>query len=90
MAGNYEDENPRWTKEDFARARGPEQMTEIELDAFPNTKRLGRPPKAAPKLGVYLRLDPEVVDYFRAGGAGWQTRINAALQDVVQNGRAKA
>ena len=84
-----DDDNPRWTKADFARARGPDQITEAELAAFPNTKRIGRPPKTATKLGVYLRLDPEVVEHFKAGGAGWQTRINAALQEVVQRGRAK-
>jgi uncharacterized protein (DUF4415 family) len=29
---------------------------------------------------VTLRLDPDVIDYFKAEGAGWQTRINAALR----------
>jgi uncharacterized protein (DUF4415 family) len=29
---------------------------------------------------VSLRLDPDVIEAFRAGGSGWQSRINAALR----------
>jgi uncharacterized protein (DUF4415 family) len=43
----------------------------------------GRPKKAAPKEAVNIRLDPEVVAYFRAGGPGWQSRINAALRKAA-------
>ncbi len=34
----------------------------------------------APKKLVSLRLDQDVIDRFRAGGPGWQSRINAALR----------
>ncbi len=40
----------------------------------------GRPPADAPKKLVSLRLDQDVIDRFRAGGPGWQSRINAALR----------
>jgi uncharacterized protein (DUF4415 family) len=40
----------------------------------------GRPPVDAPKKLVSLRLDQDVIDRFRAGGPGWQSRINAALR----------
>lgn len=40
----------------------------------------GRPPLNAPKKLVSLRLDQDVIDAFRAGGPGWQSRINAALR----------
>ena len=37
--------------------------------------------QAAPtKKQVTLRLDPDVIDKFRATGPGWQARINAALK----------
>src|ERR1700674_4884865 len=39
-----------------------------------------RPPVDAPKKLVSLRLDQDVIDRFRAGGPGWQSRINAALR----------
>jgi uncharacterized protein (DUF4415 family) len=40
----------------------------------------GRPPADSPKKLVSLRLDQDVIDRFRAGGPGWQSRINAALR----------
>ena len=40
----------------------------------------GRPPLEAPKKLVSLRLDQDVIDAFRGGGPGWQSRINAALR----------
>jgi uncharacterized protein (DUF4415 family) len=46
-------------------------------------RRGGRPKKASPKEAVNIRLDPDVVAHFRAGGPGWQSRINAALRKVA-------
>ena len=43
----------------------------------------GRPKLAAPKQAVNLRLDAEVLARFRAGGPGWQSRMNAALRKAV-------
>jgi uncharacterized protein (DUF4415 family) len=31
-----------------------------------------------------VRLDPDVVEHFRATGPGWQTRINVALAGLVR------
>ena len=45
--------------------------------------RRGRPPLAAPKRQVTLRLSPEVIEHFKAGGPGWQTRIDDALRQVI-------
>jgi uncharacterized protein (DUF4415 family) len=45
--------------------------------------RRGRPPKAAPKEVVNIRLDPDVLAYFRGTGPGWQSRINAALRKAA-------
>ena len=46
-------------------------------------RKRGRPPVDAPKKQVTLRLDQEVIDHFRSGGPGWQTRINEALRKVA-------
>ena len=82
-------DNPEWTEEDFARAQGPEALSDVELAAFPNTaKRLGRPP-ASPevkKAEVKLRLDPDVLAAWRASGPGWQTRMNEALRKAMPAG----
>ncbi len=45
--------------------------------------RRGRPRLASPKLSILLRLDPDVVARFRAGGDGWQTRMNKALRKAA-------
>ena len=38
---------------------------------------------------AYVRLVPEVVDHFRAGGPGWQARVNRILMEVVARERMK-
>ncbi|MBB5046507.1 uncharacterized protein (DUF4415 family) [Rhodopseudomonas rhenobacensis] len=45
--------------------------------------RRGRPPLGdKPKSSVTLRLDVDVLEAYRALGAGWQTQINADLRRV--------
>ena len=46
--------------------------------------RRGRPRQVQTKQHVSLRLDPDVVASFKAGGAGWQGRINQALRKVAR------
>jgi len=50
-------------------------------------KRIGRPPSANPKLPIHIRLSPHVLAAFKATGKGWQTRIDAVLQEAVAQGR---
>ncbi|MDA8151393.1 MAG: BrnA antitoxin family protein [Acidithiobacillus sp.] len=44
----------------------------------------GRPKLVSRKVLVSIRYSPEVVDYFRQTGEGWQTRMDAVLRDYVQ------
>jgi uncharacterized protein (DUF4415 family) len=46
--------------------------------------RRGRKPSAAPKISTTIRLDAHVVAAFRHDGPGWQSRINAALQEWLK------
>lgn len=46
-------------------------------------RRRGRPLLDNPKQPVKLRLDADVVDAFKAGGPGWQTRMNDALRKAA-------
>lgn len=67
-----------------AAARGDpdaKPLTDAQWKAAKPTARMGRPPKAAPKVAVKLRLDPDVLAVLRATGAGWQTRVNAILRE---------
>jgi uncharacterized protein (DUF4415 family) len=72
-------DNPEWTEQDFRRAKP-------FAKAFPSLfeSRRGRGPQKTPtKVAVSLRLTREVVEHFKAGGPGWQTRIDKALKKVV-------
>ncbi|MEO5373777.1 MAG: BrnA antitoxin family protein [Alphaproteobacteria bacterium] len=42
--------------------------------------RRGRPPKESPKISTTIRLDREVLEYFRSTGPGWQSRMNDVLR----------
>jgi uncharacterized protein (DUF4415 family) len=41
------------------------------------------------KKKVSLRLDYEVLDWFKAKGPGYQTRINRILRRVMEEGKGK-
>lgn len=81
----FDDENPEWTDEDFARARPADEALPAEAAALLVRKR-GRPAgsrNAASKSQVTLRLDADVIAAFKSGGPGWQTRMNDALREAA-------
>lgn len=43
----------------------------------------GRPPAAVTKVSTTIRLDPDVIEAFKAAGPGWQGRINDALRKAA-------
>ncbi|MDD5037063.1 MAG: BrnA antitoxin family protein [Methylococcaceae bacterium] len=73
--------------EDFARAR-PAREVLPEILSVEIVEQLlkprGRPRKTKTKVHLNLRLSPEVVEYFRTTGPGWQTRLDEALKEWVQ------
>ena len=82
-------DNPEWTEEDFARATRVEDLPEADREmihaAFPNTKRRRGPNKRPAKVLVSLRLDPEIVERYRATGDGWQSLMNADLDKASKD-----
>jgi len=58
-------------------------------DVFPEAaaefrRNLGeRPRSEKPKRPVSIRFDQDVIDHFKAGGEGWQSRMNDALRKVT-------
>ena len=44
----------------------------------------GRPRLENPKTAIKLRIDSDVVRYFRSTGPGWQTRINNTLRRAAK------
>jgi uncharacterized protein (DUF4415 family) len=76
-------DNPEWTEADFARARpGKEILPEEMLRLF--GRKGGRPQKEDKKMPVSIRLSPNVVEHFKAGGPGWQSRIDETLSSLVK------
>lgn len=54
-------------------------------DEYRGTKlvRRGRPPGTSRKTQMTIRVSNEVLDFFRASGPGWQTRMDDALREYV-------
>jgi uncharacterized protein (DUF4415 family) len=78
----FDDDNPEWTKEDFAKARPPAEVLPANLlSQFKHTRG---PQKTPTKIAVSIRLSPEVISHFKAKGPGWQSRINNALRKIVK------
>lgn len=83
-------EIPELTAEDFRRMRPAREVLPKLIGAKAAAELLrprGRPKVTSPKAQVTLRLDADVVARFKAGGAGWQTRINAALRRALSKAR---
>ena len=76
----FDDDNPEWTEEDFARAKRIHDLPEL---AFLLKRGRPRMPDEARKRRVSIMLDPDVIDHFKAGGKGWQTRLNAVLRKAA-------
>jgi uncharacterized protein (DUF4415 family) len=74
-------DNPEWTEQDFARAKPGYDLPPHLLAAFPKTR--GRPVGSSKAL-ISLRLDNDVIDYFRSTGTGWQSRMNAVLRESAK------
>ena len=69
-------DNPEWSEEDFKRAKTFAKVFPALVES-----RRGRGPQKEPtKVAVSLRLTREVVERFKAGGPGWQTRMDEALK----------
>jgi len=72
-------DNPEWTAQDFRHAKPFSKAFPVLAES-----RRGRGPQKEPtKVAVSLRLTREVVERFKAGGPGWQTRMDQALKKAA-------
>ena len=76
------DDPPEWTEEHFCHAQ-KSVGGKVVREAVGTWTSPGRPPKVNPKRQVTLRLDPDVLEKFRATGKGWQSRINDELRKAL-------
>ncbi|MFF2320766.1 BrnA antitoxin family protein [Agrobacterium sp. NPDC058088] len=76
---------PEMTDDELANARPAREVLPPAffeaIDEYRKTR--GRPLLEKPKKQVTLRLDEDVVERFREGGKGWQSRINDALRKAA-------
>jgi uncharacterized protein (DUF4415 family) len=81
-----------------ALAKAPQRVTDPECAYDPNdpaaveafwkngtVRRPGQrgPGRKAKKVLLSVRYSPEVVEYFKSTGEGWQTRMDEALKEWV-------
>ena len=79
------------TRDDFKLARPMRKADPALVAAHRSGKIRYRgqrgPQKAPTKAQVTLRIDRDVLAFFKAKGAGWQTRIGDTLRAVVESVR---
>lgn len=73
---------PEWTDEDWDRARPAVEAAPHIVERHRRTRGKQNAPK---KEKVTVRLDAGIVEHFRAGGRGWQTRLNEALRQFIDS-----
>ncbi len=56
------------------------QAAEVMLKRCPGQRG---PQKTPTKIMVSVRLDPAIIDYFKKGGSGWQSRMNDTLLNAI-------
>jgi len=88
--------DPRRGKTDWARVGSlTDQEIEAAVRSDPDAAPLDvdwsqavlvMPPK---KKAISIRVDPDVLDYFKNEGAGYQRRINAVLRSYVEQKRKR-
>ena len=61
-----------------------DNILELDEQFFREATR-GRPklPAEKRKQQITTLVDPDVLAFFKAGGKGWQTRMNTALREVA-------
>ena len=61
----------------------PLTSEEMQAGIVTYRRQRGRP-TGSDKESTTIRIDSDVLAAFRAGGPGWQTRMNAALRDWLK------
>jgi len=78
-------DNPELTDEELARMRPAREIMPPEFfEAIEEMRRArGRPKVEAPKVPVTLRLDPDVLEKFKASGKNWRTKMAEELRKAA-------
>lgn len=73
----------KWIDPDEAPKLDRTWFAEADLRKGDKIIRRGRPRSENSKQAVSIRLDADVLAWFKQSGSGWQTRMNDALRKVA-------
>jgi uncharacterized protein (DUF4415 family) len=89
-APKHEDPGPGYTQEDWDEVSDSPKVTAEEMAAMRPAREVpevynllpkrGRPKMPNAKVNLTLRIDPQVLEGYRATGDGWQVRMHEDLQ----------
>jgi uncharacterized protein (DUF4415 family) len=79
---DFDDDAPILTGEQIKKLRPASEFFAERGIAMPVPR--GRPKAEKTKVPVTMRLEPDVLAYFKATGPGWQTRMGEALAEVAR------
>jgi uncharacterized protein (DUF4415 family) len=84
MRANKPATKPTWSDPDDAPELSDTWFAEADLYRGDKLVRRGRPKAAVTKVHTGIRLDADILAAFKAQGPGWQSRMNAALREWLQ------
>ncbi len=90
---NQDGEVRELTAADFRKMRPAKEVLPPELyEGLINLKKVGQrgPQKKPKKISITMRYSPEVVEYFKSTGDGWQTRMDDALKEWIKKHKRAA
>lgn len=73
----------KWIDPDQAPPLTEEWFEEADFYHGDKLIRRGRPKSVDAKKAISLRVDPDVLSWYKATGDGWQTRMNEALRKAA-------
>lgn len=62
----------------------PATAAELATGVEASRRKRGRPAGSGTKEQVAIRIDHDILEAFRSGGPGWQTRMNDALREWIK------
>jgi uncharacterized protein (DUF4415 family) len=77
---DWDDVNSPPLSDDLLSTMGPVRKTHPHMPP-----RVRGAQKSPVKIPVSLRLDESIINAFRSSGRGWQSRVNAALHEWLEN-----
>jgi len=80
-------DNPEWTDAVFKRARPAREVLPRLIGKKKASELLSRkrgPGLKPSKVPVSIRLDPDILQFYKSDGPGWQKRINDTLRRALR------